>query len=65
MVCTLQIDAEILRCPIPYKYVIHSPVMKNQDDCYERLHEYYWDPNRCLQIAQGKYQQAYGGTCYT
>ena len=62
MVCTLQIDAEILRYSIPYKYVIHSPVMENQDDCYEHLHGYRWNPNRCLQIAKGKYQQAYGGT---
>ena len=61
MVCTLQIDAAILKYPIPYKYVIHSPKMEHQDDCYEYLQGYSWDPNRCLQVAVDKYKQACGG----
>ena len=61
MTCTLQIDAAILKNPIPYKYVIYSPKMEHPDDCYEYFHAYSGNPNRCLQIAPSKYQQAYGG----
>ena len=62
MNCTLKISAEILKQPIPYKYVIHSPKTKqNRDDCYEYLHEHHsMNPNRLLRIPKEKYQQAYG-----
>ena len=39
--------------------------MEHPDDCYEYLHGYPSDSNRCLQIAADKYKQAYGGMCYT
>ena len=63
MNCNLKISAEILKRPIPYKYVIYSPKTKqNRDDCYEYLHEHHsMDPNRLLRIPI-KYQQAYGCT---
>ena len=56
MTCTLQIDAQLLRESLAYKYVIFSPAAVTNDDCYEFLHfaanlkqPYYDpDPNRCL-----------------
>ena len=62
MTCTLSIDADILKSPVPYKYVVYSPKKENEDDCYEYLHGYGWDPNRCLRIPQNKLSKAYGGT---
>jgi len=59
MTCTLQIDAVVLQHPIPYKYVIYSPKMEHEDDCYEYLHGYKSNPNRCLEINQ----PAHGGVC--
>lgn len=63
MVCTLQIDAaQILTVPLAYKYVIFSPVMASEDDCYEYLHflneKFASNPNlnRCLWI-----NEAHGG----
>ena len=61
MTCTLNIDADILKNPVPYKYVVYSPKMENKDDCYEYLHGYGWNPNRCLRIPQNKFSKAYGG----
>lgn len=51
MTCTLSIDADILKHPVAYKYVVYSPKRKD-DDCYEYLHGYSGNPNRCLIIPQ-------------
>lgn len=63
MVCTLQIGAaQILKAPLAYKYVIFSPVMASEDDCYEYLHSLNEkvpsnpNLNRCLWIVE-----AHGG----
>ena len=53
MTCTLNIDANILKSPKGYKYVVYSPKMVQEDDCFEYLHTYsgyYTDLNRCLRI---------------
>ena len=55
MTCTLNIAREILGRPWGYKYVVYSPKMTKEDDCYEYLHSfagYGCDPNRCLLIKQ-------------
>lgn len=65
MTCTLSIEAELLKGPVPYKYVIFSPKMIGEDDCYEFLHSFAGyidpDPNRCLYIDRNKFAQARGG----
>ena len=64
MTCTLQIDANVLKKPLIYKYVIFSPKMVHKDDCYEFLHSFAGkgsDPNRVLCILD--YDTAVGGTC--
>jgi hypothetical protein len=57
MVCTFEnFNTEILKTPLPYKYVIHSPKEKKPEvDCYEYLHAHSsrWTDfycNRCLVI---------------
>jgi hypothetical protein len=66
MVCTLTIDAELLKDPLEYKYVVYSPKVTKIDECYEKLHPFStWsdgDPNRCLRNSsqacyKGKYEQ--------
>lgn len=66
MTCTLIIDAEILKAPKAYKYVVYSPKMVKHDDCFEYLHSFagqshnYGNPNRCLKINHA--DNTYGGT---
>ena len=51
MECTLFINAELLKSPLGYKYVIYSPKATDEDDLFEKLHPFIvWrdDPNRCL-----------------
>ena len=62
MTCTLSINADLLEIPVPYKYVVYSPKMEKEDDCYEYLHGYGGNPNRCLRISENKFSKAYGGT---
>ena len=54
MVCTLRIDANLLKYPWGYKYVVYSPKMVEKDDCFEHLHSFvgrsHRNPNRCLKI---------------
>ena len=53
MTCTLTIDTTILKSPLPYKYVVYSPRMTKEDDCFEHLYYYAsGDRNlkRCLRI---------------
>ena len=53
MTCTLKIAMDILTTPMGYKYVIYSPKMANENDCFEYLHSFvprYRNPNRCLII---------------
>ena len=57
MVCTLNIDSNIISTKCGYKYVVYSPKMVKEDDCFEYLHTFagtYYDrdPNRCLEINQ-------------
>ena len=64
MVCALKIDADVLKHPLGYKYVIFSPKMTKDDECYEKLHYFqYDDPNRCLQMSPQALRSSYGGTC--
>ena len=63
MTCTLDIDAEILKHPVAYKYIVYSPKMEKEDDCYEYLHGYWGIANRCLRIPQNKFSKVYGGKC--
>ena len=61
MICTLQIDAELLdrskwNFLIPhYKYTVFSPKAEKEEDCYEYLHDYTEIANRCLTIPNDKY----------
>ena len=56
MVCTLNIDANLLSSTWGYKYVVYSPKMISGDDCFEYLHSFAGkyssekNPNRCLKI---------------
>lgn len=54
MICTFpNFDVEILKHPLPYKYVIHSPKAKKDEECYEYLHVHsstWKEFNRCLVI---------------
>lgn len=55
MSCTFEnFDVEILKTPLPYKYVVHSPKAKKFEENYEYLHAHSsWrdhDYNRCLVI---------------
>lgn len=62
MSCTFKtFDVEILKYPLPYKYVVFSPKTKRGDNnCYEYLHAHAvkplygneYDFNRCLHIPQ-------------
>ena len=65
MTCAISFDAELLKKPIPYKYVIFSPKMKRKDDCYEFLHSFSerasHDPDRCLSITGTEHSKAIGG----
>ena len=40
--------------PIPYKYVISSPRAVKPEDCYEYLHIFPEDYNRCLCMEPSK-----------
>ena len=68
MIVALNIDAERLKqnnySLLNYKYTVFSPKAENDDDCYEYLHDYSENTNRCLCIPTGKYQQLleYGGS---
>ena len=69
MTCTLSIQAELLKKPLVYKYVIFSPKMEHKDDCYEFLHLFagyvvHSDPNRGLSIDGKKYNEALRGNLY-
>jgi hypothetical protein len=62
MECTLFINAELLKSPLGYKYVIYSPKATDEDDLFEKLHPFIvWrdDPNRCLMPSEirGGFQQ--------
>ena len=52
MTCTLTIEATHLHVPLGYKYVVYSPRMREEEDCFESL--YYTDPEedqiRCLKV---------------
>ena len=65
MTCAISFDAELLKKPIPYKYVIFSPKMKRKDDCYEFLHSFNErasdDLDRCLLITRIEHSKAIGG----
>ena len=67
MACTFEnFDVELLKHPLAYKYVVHSPKAKKDDDCYEYLHAHAstWpnrEYNRCLKIPPEK-QPASGGS---
>ena len=64
MVCTLVIDAGLLKNPLVYKYVVFSPQVTAPDECYEKLHSFArwnYDPNRCLWLSTEAYNKAYGG----
>jgi len=61
MTCTLSIDADILKHPVAYKYIVCSPKMEKEDDCYEFLHGYGGILNRCLRIPQNRFSKLYGG----
>ena len=65
MTCTLNIQAELLKNPLEYKYVIFSPKMTGKDDCYEFLHAFagMWarNFNRCLSVDQKSLSLAVGG----
>jgi hypothetical protein len=56
MTCTLKIAMDILIAPIGYKYVVYSPKMTHENDCFEYLHSFsgktrsHGNPNRCLII---------------
>ena len=56
MTCTLKIAVDILTTPMGYKYVVYSPKMAHENDCFEYLHSFvgktphYRNPNRCLII---------------
>ena len=70
MICTLIIDADILKSPLAYKYVIFSPKMTKEHQCFEFLHSFagrsypHENPNRCLRISVSDRFEAYGGNVY-
>ena len=55
MTCSLKIKADLLK-KLEYKYVIFSPKMHVEDDCYEFLHSFveYSNLNRCLSISEAR-----------
>lgn len=60
----LTIDANILKKPVSYKYVIFSPKTKGDKDMpYELIPNagYQRDPNRALCISNKKWEQCCGG----
>ena len=70
MVCTLNIDANLLNTARGYKYVVYSPKMVHKDDCFEFLHTFagrYYDrnPNRCLKINQANLDGRFMVLCHT
>ena len=67
MTCTLVIDAEALKIPLGYKYVVYSPKMVKENDCFEFLHAYrgrdhrHSNPDRCLRIEPADFHSLCGG----
>ena len=43
-------DVEILKYPLPYKYIVHSPKSEKDHNCYEYLHGHTKEFDRCLNI---------------
>ena len=62
MTCQLRIDANILKQPVAYKYVIYSPkTRKDKDMQYEVIHySNPANPNRALCIPENM-KKSYGG----
>ena len=58
MTSTLNIDVEILEWNplLYYKYTVFSPKAVKEEDCYEYLHDYSGDTNRCLRTSSEKYR---------
>ena len=56
MTCTLTVAADLLNKSLGYKYVVYSPKMVKESDCFEFLHSFvgraphFRNPNRCLWI---------------
>ena len=53
MTCTLNIAADLVGEVLKYKYVVYSPKVTHEDDCFECLPYISSgtnDPNRCLMI---------------
>ena len=69
MVCTLLIDAELLKTPLKYKYVIYSHKVTKEDEYYEKLHPFidYWyeDPDRVLHLSSEEHCFAGEGMLHT
>lgn len=69
MTCRLVIDADLLKGPFGYKYVVYSPKMVDENDCFEYLHSYigrdyhHRNPDRCLRINPAEFDRVYGGKC--
>ena len=65
MTCSLDIKADLLKM-LDYKYVIFSPKMHIEDDCYEFLHSFVrynnHDPNRSLSISGARKFKLYRST---
>ena len=65
MTCTLMIDDNMLKVARGYKYVVYSPKMVREDDCFEYLHSFVgWsdrDPNRALKIDHSHLESMFTG----
>ena len=65
MTCELSIDASLLerQQAIPYKYVIYSPRMVEDNDCWEYLHGVSGQGivNRCLIIPTKEFKRSSSG----
>ena len=67
MICGLNIARDLLKAPIEYKYVIFSPKMKTEQDCYEFLHSFskmLQNSNRCISITGAQGYESFEGTYY-
>ena len=62
-------DVDILKHPLPYKYVVSTPKAKKDEERYEYLHKHnatYWtrtDLNRCLSFSSDQHHKLKGGMC--